>query len=186
VGAVMASGGLTKLELTRKYLPYLAAAFIIFYQLAGSIQAERTSLAGLTTQFAPNTEIDHTRLSEVTSFLSNVGETKGYTTYWISYPAAYLSSEEIILIPRLPYHHDFRYTNRDDRYPPYTAIVEDADQHVLVTFEFPTLDDRIRDLLISEKIAWEEHSIGGYNIFYHLSEPLPLEVLNSLYAQGEH
>jgi len=184
--AIMASGGLLKLEITRKYLAYLAAGFIVLFQLAGAIQAERASSAGVTTQFSPFTEIDHSRLSEVSSFLSDVGETTGYTTYWVSYPTAFLSSEKVILIPRLPYHHDFRYTSRDDRYPPYTAIVEKAGPHVLVTYEFPALDGRIRDLLKEEEIEWEEHSIDGYKIFYHLSKPLPMNSLNTLYAKGEN
>jgi hypothetical protein len=49
--------------------------------------------------------------------------TTGYADYWTAYPIAYLSAERIVVAPSLP----FAYSGRVDRYPPYTALVDNVD-----------------------------------------------------------
>jgi hypothetical protein len=100
------------------------------------------------------------------------GETRGYTTYWLSYPLAFNSDEELIFTPRLPYHRDFRYTDRDDRYDPYREAVLQSDKLALVTYDFQKLDQSIRRILTDKAISWDEQSIGKYLIFYNLSTRL--------------
>jgi hypothetical protein len=48
------------------------------------------------------------------------GLTTGYADYWTAYPITYVSGEEIVLSPALP----FDWTSRIDRYPPYTQRVD--------------------------------------------------------------
>ena len=176
---------LAQLEQTKPGFAWAIAGLLILYQGGGSIQAEKMSPAGLTTQFAPHTEIEHGQLEAVMQFLDEHDETTGFTTYWISYPMAFLSNEELIFIPRLPYHQDFRYTARDDRYPPYTDRVGTSDRIALVTHQFPALDSQIRALLQKESLIWQEHTIAGYTIFYDLSGTLPITSLEEIYQNAQ-
>ncbi|KAF5435362.1 hypothetical protein C5S36_03320, partial [Candidatus Methanophagaceae archaeon] len=105
-------------------------------------------------------------------FLSKHGETRGYSNYWVSYPLAFESDEELIYIPRLPYHLDFRYTARDDRYEPYQALVEGSDRVAYITTFHPALDESIRASFRRLGVVWEEEMIGDYQIFYNLSRPV--------------
>ncbi len=179
--AIIGGRVLANLEQTRSLHAWGLVTFILIFQLGGSIQAERTSPTGLTTQFAPFTDIDHSQLYGVMQFLKENNETIGYTSYWISYPMAFLSDEEILLIPRLPYHHDFRYTSRDDRYTPYTNRVAESEKTSLVTYQFPELDARIRILLKDHGISWKENRIEDFTIFFKLTNPLPISALGPLY-----
>ena len=54
----------------------------------------------------------------------------GYADYWTAYPITYLSDEQIIVAPSLP----FFWRARTDRYPPYTHQVDgmDAGDHLFV------------------------------------------------------
>ncbi|MCJ7702814.1 MAG: hypothetical protein MUO62_14620, partial [Anaerolineales bacterium] len=85
------------------------------------------------------------------------------------YPLAFLTQEELIFIPRLPYHEDFRYTPRDDRYEPYGAVVEQSEKVAYITALHPALDDYLRDAFTREKVTWEERQFGDYRVFYDLS-----------------
>lgn len=48
------------------------------------------------------------------------GLTAGYADYWTAYPITYLSDEQIVVAPGLP----FFWRARTDRYPPYTELVD--------------------------------------------------------------
>ena len=123
----------------------------------------------MTTQFNPITRIDHTHDQTLIEFLEQIGELKGYTNYWISYPLAFLSGERLIFAPRLPYHQDFRYTNRDNRYAPYDYEVAKSEQVAYITSNHPALDDYLRTSFRELELTWEEAQIGDYRIFYRLS-----------------
>lgn len=149
---------------------YLIVPVIIAFNLWGTVEAAMTYPPGLTTQFDAVTQIDHRYDSELIQFLRSTRETRGYTNYWVAYPIAYLSGEEIIYIPRLPYHEDFRYTTRDDRYPVYQEVVGSSERVAYITTNHPDLDTYLRQQFTARNITWEEKTIGDYHVFYSLSE----------------
>ena len=130
---------------------------------------------GFTTQIDEVTQIDHQYDSDLIEFLRSEGEYRGYTNYWVSYPLAFLSDELLIYIPRLPYHQDLRYTSRDDRYPPYGRLLDEAMRIAYITTNNPELDDRLRSGLLDLGVSWKETKIGDYQIYYHLSRVIAPE-----------
>jgi len=112
------------------------------------------------------------------TFLKDKGETRGYTNYWVSYPLAFLSEESLIFIPRLPYHPDLRYTTRDDRYAPYSQLVEDSQRVAYITSKNATLDDWLRQEFSARGVEWLEQQIGEYRVFYGLSQAVRPADLN--------
>jgi hypothetical protein len=142
---------------------------ILFFNLGGTIQSGLKNPPGLTTQFDPVTQIDQNDMDELIGFLKSREELLGYTNYWVSYPLAFLSAEEIIYLPRLPYHEDFRYTSRDDRYPPYREQIKKAQQIAYITTNHPELDSYLRSNFEDQGITWKEILIGDFQIFYDLS-----------------
>jgi hypothetical protein len=148
---------------------YALIGLFVVYQLFGSIQAERKSPAGITTQFAPDTEIDHAGLQQVAQFLSEHHLQTGFTDYWIAYPLAFETNEQAIFIPRLPYHHDFSYTLRDDRYSPYTQKVYSSSGNSYITYHNPDLDTVLEKGFSGKGIPWQKGTVGDYSIYYRLS-----------------
>jgi hypothetical protein len=125
---------------------------------------------GITPQFNDATDIprgDDDALIEFLVSLSEGGTVYGYSTYWVSYRIAFLSSERVILSPGLPYRYDLVPTDTD-RYPAYTAEVRSADRVVLVTANLPPLNEAIRQKLMDLGLAHQEQSIGAYTVFYNL------------------
>ncbi len=100
---------------------------------------------GITTQFYAPAQVDQSRLEELRDFLINKGEFRGYTNYWVAYPLNFISDEKIITIPALPYHLDFRYTSRDDRYPPYHQEILSSEKVFYITTNNPALDIYLAD-----------------------------------------
>jgi hypothetical protein len=145
---------------------------ILIYQVGGIWQSARNFPPGITTQFDKVTQIDHRYLPDLVDFLDQEGLTRGYTNYWVSYPLAFLSDEELIFIPRLPYHEDFRYTARDDRYLPYTEEVKKSDKIGYITTNHEELNEFLRERFQEQGISWQEKLIGDYLVFYDLSEPI--------------
>jgi hypothetical protein len=145
---------------------------ILVFHLWGTLDSISRNPPGITTQFDSTTQVDHSFDGELIRFLGSAGTTKGYSNYWVTYPLAFLSGESLIFAPRLPYHQDFRYTERDDRYPPYLETVETSDEIAYITTRHPELDDRLRAGFSERGITWLEERIGDYLVFYHLSEPV--------------
>jgi hypothetical protein len=142
---------------------------VIGYNVAGTALAAAVQPPGITTQFDPVTWIDHTYDQALIDFLLTQGETRGYTNYWVQTPIAFLSQERIISTAALPYHLDLGYTPRDDRYPPYTQAVAQADRAFYITTHHPPLDALIRDGLGRLDVSFKEQLIGDYQVFYELS-----------------
>ncbi len=158
-------------------LVYALVVIVLVFNLWGTIQALLQSPTGLTTQFDPVARIDHNYDAELIDFLEENSERFGYTNYWVSYPLAFHSDEELIFVPQLPYHPDFRYTERDDRYPPYDEVVEASPQVAYITTYHPELDEYLRSSFEDSGIDWSEARIGDYQIFYALSERIsPQEI----------
>jgi hypothetical protein len=103
------------------------------------------------------------------AFLREHGETSGYSNYWVAYPLAFRSAEELIYVPRLPYHTDFRYTTRDDRYPSYGEMVSRAGHVAYITTRHPSLDQYLQDRFLKQGLTWQEAQIGDFHVFYNLS-----------------
>ena len=143
---------------------------LVFYNLLATVQCASNYPPGITTQFDSVTQVDHQYMDELIEFLRTHGETRGYTNYWVSYPLAFLSHEELIFVPRLPYHQDFRYTSRDDRFSPYDSEVDESKKVAYITTNHPALNDYLREKFRLENITWQEKKIGDYLVFYRLSE----------------
>ncbi len=131
----------------------------------------------LTTQFDANTRYDHGYDLALMEFLRQTGESRGYTNYWVAYPLAFLSDEELIFVPRLPYHPDLRYTSRDDRYPPYDEQVAASPRVAYITARHPGLDDQLRAGFAQQGVEWREATVGDYRVFYGLSRAVRPEEL---------
>lgn len=149
---------------------------IVAYNLAGTLLAASQDEPRISTNDAV-TWLDHKRDQELIDFLLEQNETHGYTNYWVAFPIAFLSDEQIVSSARLPYKHDFSYSPRDDRYPPYTQAVRDSARAFYITTNHPDLDDLIREQLAGLQVTFEEERIGRYQIFYRLSRKVEPEEL---------
>lgn len=149
---------------------FALAGLVIVYQLWGTLQSAFKYPPGITTQFYSPAQIDRRYDPQLVAFLREQGETRGYGNYWVTYPLAFLSQEELIFTPRLPYHPDFRYTTRDDRYPPYGELVEGAERVAYITTRHPELDAYLRAAFGRSGADWREAQIGDYHVFFALSQ----------------
>lgn len=144
-------------------------SLVLVYNLWGTWQCASRFPPGLTTQFYLLTAIDHRYDEELIQFLKANGEKRGYTNYWVAYPLAFLSGEELVFVPALPYHIDLRYTTRDNRYPPYNQIVNESKRVAYITTRNPMLDEHLRAEFSRRGVSWQEKQIGDYQVFYRLS-----------------
>jgi len=156
----------------KKFLQIGILFLVLSFNLGGTIQSVLDYPPGMTTQFDAITQIDHRKMDELIDFLESKEIYRGYSNYWVSYPLAFLSREEIIFVPRLPYHEDFRYTARDDRYPPYRNFVLAAEKVAYITTNHATLNSYLRLQFKDRSITWREKRIGDYFVFYDLSKTI--------------
>lgn len=162
---------LAQVSTSRRWpLGMIGLALIVGYNVAVTDQLARQNPPGLTTQFAEAARVDHSQIGDLISFLERSGETRGYTNYWIAYPLAFLSEEELVFVPRLPYHSDFRFAKRDSRYEPYETEVGASGRVAYITANHPKLDDAIHRSLEALEVAYRVERIGSYTVFYQLSE----------------
>ncbi len=164
-------------SLVRGWLVNGLALGLAAFNLWGTAQSAAAFPPGLTTQFNSMTQVDQRALGELTAFLRAQGETRGYSNYWVEFPLAFLSDEELIYTARLPYHPDFRYTPRDDRYPAYAQAVAASPHAAYITTRHPALDERLRTGLTALGVAFQEKQIGDFHVFYALSRKVVPEEL---------
>jgi len=160
------------------------AALLLAYNLWGTVDSARRNPPGLTTQFDPVARVCTGALDDLIAFLQANGEKAGYSNYWVAYPLAFLSEEHLVFVPRLPYHEDFRYTPRDNRYPPYNGVVAGSDRAAFITTNHPALDARLRAEFARLGVGFREATIGGFHVFYRLSGKVTPEMLG-LPAEGK-
>jgi 4-amino-4-deoxy-L-arabinose transferase-like glycosyltransferase len=154
----------------------LALALVGFYWLS-NVQVAVNHPPGLTTQFNELAQIDTRALPALMAFLREQGETRGYSNYWVSYPLAFESGEELIFAPKLPYHLDFRYTPRDNRYPEYGDLADASPRAAYITTHHPELDAHLKEVLAALEVEYQEKQIGDYHVFYALSRKVtPFEL----------
>ncbi len=180
-------GGELLASLKRRVNPLLSYAWLVTvlgFNLWGTLEAALRNPPGITTQFDPVTQVDQSEIDSLIEFLEAEQETRGYTNYWVAYPLAFRSEERLIYIPRLPYHTDFRYTERDDRYAPYRAQVEASERVAYITTHHEALNERIRDTLLGNGIAWKEAEVGDFQVFYALSWPIDPASILALPEEG--
>jgi 4-amino-4-deoxy-L-arabinose transferase-like glycosyltransferase len=174
--AVMFGVSLAEQRLCRWYVIAAGVVVILGYQLTGIIDSIKQA-AGLSTQFYEPARIDQTDLGEVLDYLEQEGELCGYSSYWFAYPAALVSEERIIFVPKLPYHPDLRYTPRDNRYQPYSDFVDGCARVAYVTTKNPNLDEFLAEQLTLRGVTWKEKVIGDFRLFTELSvKVVPVEI----------
>ena len=167
---------------------YVLPALLVVYHLWGNLQSAVKFPPGITTQFYSPSQVDMRPLESLIAFLQDNGELYGYTNYWVTYPLAFHSQEDLIFTPRLPYHLDFRHTERDNRYPPYDQIVENAERVAYITTNHPVLDELLRRRFREIGLTWQEQRIGDFQIYYSLSRvvrPEELEIPDYLSEDSE-
>ena len=164
-------------SLVRGWLVNGLALGLVAFNGWGTIQSAVAFPPGITTQFNEVTQVDQRAIGELMAFLRAQGETRGYANYWVTFPLAFLSHEELIYEARLPYQHDFRYTPRDNRYPPYAEAVAASPRVAYITTLHPALDGRIRAGLTQLGVAFQEKQIGDFHVFYALSRKVIPEEL---------
>lgn len=157
-------------KINHRQLRYISVALVILYHLWGTVDCALRIPPGISTQFNPVTVIDDRDFPVMMKFLKENGETRGYSNYWVAYPLAFLSNEEMIFSPRLPYHSDLRYTRRDDRYRSYTRDVEGSPRVAYITTKNPSLDETLTTHFFNAGVTWKEKWIGDFHIFYNLSQ----------------
>ena len=148
------------------------ALLLLVYNLWGTWQSAVRFPPGITTQFYTPAQVDHRYDQALIDFLRQKDERRGYSNYWVTYPLAFLSAEDLIFAPRLPYHPDFRYTERDDRYLPYDDLVNQAQRVAYITTNHPDLDEYLRSNFKKLGVTSQEIQIGDYHVFYALSQPV--------------
>ncbi len=156
-------------SLWRKWFGQVLALGVVAFYWWGNVQSAAAYPPGLSTQFDPGVRVDQRSLDDLMVFLRAEGETHGYTNYWVSFPLAFLSREELIFEARLPYHGDLRYTPRDSRYPPYAAQVAASEQVAYITTRTPALDDHLRRVFADLEVDYQERLFGDYRVFYALT-----------------
>ena len=161
----------------RVWLANGLALGVVAFNVWGTAQSAADFPPGLTTQFDIVAQVDQRRLPAVMQFLRERGETRGYTNYWVEFPLAFLSGEELLYAARLPYHLNFNYTTRYNRYSPYAQAVEASPQAAYITTRHPPLDERLRAGFQALGVSFEEKQIGDFHIFYALSRKVIPEEL---------
>jgi hypothetical protein len=154
---------------------WIGVGLIFAFNLWGTLQASLKFPPGLTTQIDSVAQIDHHHDDELIQFLRSQGEFHGYANYWVAYPLAFLSAEEMVFLPMLPYHQDLRYTSRDNRYPIYESRVIEAERTAYITTNNEPLDRLLRYGFADLEVTWQEKSIGDFHVYYRLSRPVTPE-----------
>lgn len=177
---VLAGELIDVLGMQRRWIGWAALGLWLAFNLGSNLEvalAYPDEGPGFTTQFDVVAQVDKRYDDELIDFLLAEGETRGYGNYWVTYPIAFLSGEQLQYSARLPYHHNFAYTERDDRYPPYIEAVAEAERVAYITTNHPALDDYLRQGLAGLGVRWAERTIGDYTVFYDLSRVVrPVEL----------
>lgn len=138
----------------------------------------------ITTQFDPVTRFDNSHDAALIAFLRAEGELTGYSNYWVTYRLAFLSGEEIIYAPALPYTLDLVVSPGDARYPPYTARAAAARRTAYITTLNAPLDDALRRQFAALGVTYRETEIGVYRVFHGLSRAVHPGDLDFLIGAG--
>lgn len=167
--ALAAGAVISALRVPRIWKTFIIALLVV-YQGWGTVGCVLRNPPGLTTQFFAPTVYDHSHYPELIAFLEREGETRGYSTYWISYPLAFRSQEALIFAPALPYHPDLSYAEGDDRYPKYTELAAQAKTAAYIALRGSSLEDYLQTQFDLQGVGWKKETIGDFAVFYNLTE----------------
>jgi len=161
-----------------RWARFALVALVIGFHVWGNVDCALRNPPGITPQFDLKAGVDHRYDEELITFLRSEGELRGYSNYWLSFPLAFKTGEEIIFEARLPYHQDLRYTRVDSRMPEYAEAVQTSSKVAYITGDTPALIERLRVGFQALGVMYEERVIGDYHIFYRLSRAVRPEELN--------
>jgi hypothetical protein len=182
--AVYAGGAINWLVRIRGIRVGLALLLaLVLYNAGSTLQAAYRDQSGLTTQFDPVARIDFSRFDDLIAFLKANDIERGYTNYWVAYTLAFRTQEEIIFTPSLPYHQDFRFTERDNRYPPYSEQVAASNQVAFITTHHPNLEAALQHSLTERGIDFKIARFDPFTLIYDLSQPIRPDQLDLPVAQ---
>ncbi|MBI9051308.1 MAG: glycosyltransferase family 39 protein [Anaerolineaceae bacterium] len=167
-GSLLAGYAVGKLIGVNKAFSFIVIVFCLYQIMVTWHLANKPPY--LTTQFYTPAMLNHDYDEELIAFLKENDLETGYSNYWVAYPLAFLSDEALIYIPALPYHPDFRFTERDNRYTPYTEIVEYSDNVSYIVTNNPDLEDVLTSEFSWRNISFSYQEIGDFHIYYDLSE----------------
>jgi hypothetical protein len=147
----------------------LALGLVVF-QGWGTVQCAVAAPPGITAQLAETMQISQRDVMAAAAFLKDNGETRGFTTYWLSYSLAFLSQEQVIYAARLPSQANMQFSAHDSLvYPAYTDMACQSPRVAYVTAHLPELDQRLRGGLTRLGVTFKENQIGDVHIIYALS-----------------
>jgi 4-amino-4-deoxy-L-arabinose transferase-like glycosyltransferase len=167
--------GFIVISYEKKLLTFIVV-LVLFYQLYGVFHAA-FKVPYITTQFYSIAQVNHKKIGELKTFLLNEEEHYGFSNYWVSYPLAFISDERILAIPKLPYHNDLRYTERDNRISKYNDMIKNGDNYFYITTNNNELDNLLIQSFKVKSVTYSYKEIGDYHIFYNLSKKITPEEL---------
>ncbi len=162
---------------------FLIVAFLLVFNICATLQCAFNAPTKLTTQIYAPALIDHSYDVDLIKFLRQNHETRGYTNYWVAYPLAFLSHEDFIFIPALPYHLDLSHTAMDDKYPDFIKLVSESPSAAFITLGNPALNELLVQAFTLKNISWQETIIGDYHIYYSLSRKTSPEDLGLKFVE---
>ncbi len=175
--ALWAADLLAAVRAKHRWLAAAGLALLLGFNLLGNCIAIAHNPPGLTTQFDPSNRFDNAHDDALIAFLQANGVTHGYSNYFVAFRLAFLSQERIILSSQLPYKPDLSYNPADDRYLPYTAAVDQAQDAVYITSIHPDMDALLAERLVAAGVGFAEKQIGPYHLFYNLTRKVePQEI----------
>ena len=149
---------------------------MLLFHTAGVLSAA-SQPEGLTTQFGPRTRFNNEADPELIAFLQDHQLYYGYSNYWVTYRLAFLSDEQLIYSPRLPYQEDLSFTENDIRYPQYDDAVSAQADFAYITTLHPELDALLEKRWADRGVTYRENQIGPYHIYYDFSAAIrPMEL----------
>jgi 4-amino-4-deoxy-L-arabinose transferase-like glycosyltransferase len=161
-------------KINRPLILYILGIFVVIYQVFGVISMARKE-PYITTQFYEPAQVNQSYMNELITFLNKNDEKYGFSNYWVSYPLAFLSDENIISLPLLPYHPDLTFTSRDNRIPSYNEVLKFQNKYFFITTKNPELDKLLSDRFSENGIGYHYEIIGDFHIYYALSQPIDPE-----------
>jgi len=164
------------IEKFNKFFLSFLAIIVLAYQIYGTWSSSIRE-PFITTQFYSPAQVDHSNIEKLKEFLINENEFFGFSNYWIAYPLAFVSDEEIIAIPKLPYHTDLRYTERDNRISKYNEVIKNGAKYFYITSNNKALDEILIKHFFKFGIKYKIKIIDDYHVYYDLSKKISPEEL---------
>jgi len=130
---------------------------------------------GLTTQLNVQLAIPNHYDDDLIAFLEANDLRAGYTSYWIAFRLAFLSEERLQYSSSFPYKPTLDYTPADERYPPYRAAADRAENPAYITASVPEVKDWLETFFAERDLAYDFTQLGPYSIYYNVrpSPPRP-------------